>query len=105
MKQRSAKETAYYFNGKLPRLALIAKGVRFPPGRWIWVEGKSSAPWLVEVLVRDLFPRVKDANLPFSALLTVFDVDEFVKELDKGKSGTCRLSNQRESGSGLSKLQ
>jgi len=88
MKQRSAKETAYYFNGKLPRLALIPKGVRFPPGRWIWVAGRSSAPWLVEVLVRDLFPRVKDANLPFSALLTDFDADELEQELEKGKTGT-----------------
>jgi len=40
------------------------------------------------VLVRDLFPRVKDANLPFSALLTDFDVDELEQELEKGKTGT-----------------
>jgi hypothetical protein len=86
--KRSAKETAYYFNGKLRDLALIAKGVRFPRGRWIWVAAKSSAPWLVETLVRDLFPLVKNANLPFSALLTDFDVDEFEQALGKGKTGT-----------------
>jgi len=32
-----AEETAYYLNGKLPQLALIAKGVRFPPGNWLRV--------------------------------------------------------------------
>jgi hypothetical protein len=64
--KRSAKETAYYFNGKLRHLALIARGVRFPRGRWIWVAAKSSAPWLVETLVRDLFPLVKDAKLPLA---------------------------------------
>jgi hypothetical protein len=62
--KRSAKETAYYFNGKLRHLALI------------------------ETLVRDLFPLVKDAKLPFSALLTDFDVDEFEQALGKGKTGT-----------------
>jgi hypothetical protein len=85
--RRSAKETAYYFNGKLPHLALIAEGVRIPRGRWIWVAAKSPAPWLVETLVRDLFPLVKNANLPFSALLTDFDVDEFEQALGKGKTG------------------
>ena len=49
---------------------------------------RSSAPWLVEMLVRDLFPLVKDAKLPFSALLTDFDVDEFEQALGKGKTGT-----------------
>jgi hypothetical protein len=85
---RSAKETAYYFNGKLPHVALIAKGVRFPAGRWFWVAAGSSAPWLVEALVRDLFPLVKNAILPFSALLTDFDVDEFEQAMDNGKTGT-----------------
>jgi hypothetical protein len=85
---RRAKETAYYFNGRLPRLALIAKGVRFPPGRWIRVADRSAAPWLVEALVRDLFPLVKNAVLPFSNLLTDFDVEELEQELDDGKTGT-----------------
>src|SRR5438128_1774544 len=30
-----AERTAYYFNRELPRLALIARGLRLPPGRWI----------------------------------------------------------------------
>jgi hypothetical protein len=51
------------------------------------VAAKSSAPWLVETLVRDLFPLVKNANLPFSALLTDFEVDEFEQALGKGKTG------------------
>jgi len=86
--RRTAKKTAYYFNGKLPHLALIARGVRFPPGQWIWVAGDSLTPWMVEALVRDLFPLVKDAILPFSALLTEFDVDEFEQQLESGKTGT-----------------
>ena len=87
MEQR-AKETAYYFNGKLPHIVLIAKGVRFPAGRWIWMAGESSTPWLVELLVRDLFPRVKDSVLPFIALLIDFDVDQFEQQFGSGQTGT-----------------
>jgi hypothetical protein len=72
-----AGETAYYLNGKLPRLVLIAKGVRFPPGTWIRVADSRLAPWEVEPLVMDLFAMLKDRPLPFRALLTDFDVDEF----------------------------
>jgi hypothetical protein len=72
-----ADETAYYLNGKLPRLVLIAKGVRFPPGTWIRVADSKRAPWEVEPLVIDLFAVLKDRLLPFTALLTDFDVDEF----------------------------
>ena len=86
--RRNTKETAYYFNGRLPHIALIAKGVRFPAGQWIWVAANSLTPWLVEALVRDLFPVVKHANLPFSALLTDFDVDEFEQQSENGKTGS-----------------
>jgi hypothetical protein len=75
--QSRAGETAYYLNGKLPRLVLIAKGVRFPPGTWIRVADGKMAPWEVEPLVTDLFACLKDRFLPFKALLTDFDVDEF----------------------------
>lgn len=86
--RRNLKETAYYFNGRLPHLALIAKGVRFPAGQWIWVADNSVTPWLVEALVRDLFPQVKHARLPFSALLTDFDVDEFEQQSENENTGT-----------------
>jgi hypothetical protein len=72
-----AGETAYYLNGKLPRLVLIAKGVRFPAGTWIRVADSMLAPWEVEPLVMDLFVTLKDRPLPFKALLTDLDVDEF----------------------------
>jgi hypothetical protein len=84
---RNMKETAYYFNGRLPRIALIAKGVRFPEGQWLWVAACSLTPWLVEALVRDLFPVVKYANLPFSVLLTDFDVDEFEQQTGNRSAG------------------
>ena len=72
-----ADETAYYLNGRLPRLVLIAKGVRFPAGTWIRVADSTLAPWEVEPLVMDLFAMLKDRPLPFAALLTDFDVEEF----------------------------
>jgi hypothetical protein len=85
--RRRAKETAYYLDGKLPYLALIAKGVRFPAGPWIWVASESSTPSLVDALVRDLFPLVKDARIPFTTLLTDFDADRFEQEMRNGKTG------------------
>ena len=43
-----AGETAYYINGKLPRIALIAKGVRFPKGQWVRLTGDQvSVSWSV----------------------------------------------------------
>ena len=72
-----ARETAYYLNGKLPRLALIAKDVRFPAGRWIRVAGETVRPWLVQQLVSDLFPSLSSTPIPVVTLLTDFDVEEF----------------------------
>jgi hypothetical protein len=86
--RRRAIQTAYYFNGKLPHLILIGKGVRFPDGRWIWVAGESLTPGLVEMLVRELFPRVKDAALSFTVLLSDPDVDQFEQEFGNGRTGT-----------------
>ena len=72
-----AGETAYYLNGKLPRLVLLARGVRFPAGTWIRVADSKLAPWEVEPLVMDLFATLRHRPLPFTVLLTDFDVDEF----------------------------
>jgi len=72
-----ADETAYYLNGRLPRLILIARGVRFPAGTWIRVADGQLAPWEVESVVMDLFAGLKHRPLPFTVLLTDFDVDEF----------------------------
>jgi len=82
-----AGETAYYLNGKLPRLALIARGVRIPVGTWIRVADGQLLRWEVEPLVMDLFVALKDRPLPFAALLTDFDVEEFENGLAEDPSG------------------
>jgi hypothetical protein len=75
MMQSSAGETAYFLNRRLPRIALIGKGVRFPPGEWIRIATGHAQPWQVEELVPHICPAVSGAR--FSILLTDFDVDEF----------------------------
>ncbi|TMB20629.1 MAG: hypothetical protein E6J65_16545 [Deltaproteobacteria bacterium] len=76
-----AQETAYYLNTRLPRLALIAKGIRFPAGQWIRIAGGSVMPWHVEELVPDLFPALRGRPVPFRVLLTDFDVTEYEREV------------------------
>ncbi len=78
-----ANETAYYLNGKLARLAFIAKGVRFPAGRWIRIAGGTVLPWYVEALAEDLFPSLGLAGTPIATLLTDFDVQEFEEALKR----------------------
>jgi hypothetical protein len=76
-----AEETAYYLNGKLPRLALIAKGVRFPPGKWLRLADGVLPPWEAENLARDLFPALQNGPVPFIALLCELDVVQFEQDL------------------------
>ena len=83
MDPECATETAYYLNGRLPRIALIGNGVRFPKGRWIRVASESVLPWYVQQLVADLFPSLSAAPIPVVTLLTDFDVDEFEQGLDE----------------------
>ncbi|HET7785702.1 MAG TPA: hypothetical protein VFL36_07000 [Myxococcales bacterium] len=78
-----AVETAYFFNSRLPLLALVGKGVRFPPGQWIRIAPGTAQPWRVEELVPDLFPGLRGRPLPMQVLLTDFDVDEFERELEQ----------------------
>ncbi len=75
-------ETAYYINGKRPRIALIAKGVRFPNGQWVRLTGDLVPPSLVQEVAADLFPALRDRLVPVVTLLTDFDVDEFERELE-----------------------
>jgi len=77
-----ARDTAYYLNGKLPILALVAQGVRFPRGRWIRVASETVSPSLVQELVIDLFPTLRERPLRMVDLLTDFDVQEFEIELE-----------------------
>jgi hypothetical protein len=72
-----AGETAYYLNGTLSTLALIAHGVRFPPGQWIRIASSAVRPWHAEELIADLFPGLRDRKLRFQTFLTDFDVQEF----------------------------
>jgi hypothetical protein len=87
-----AGETAYYLNGKLPRLALIGRGVRFPAGTWLRVANGDLPAWKVEALVVDLFVALKRRPLRIAILLTAFDVEEFEKEIgedpSEGERGT-----------------
>ena len=89
MAQQYAKETAYYLNGKLPQLALIAKGIRFPAGHWIRVAGEAVLPWYVQQLVADMFPSVSSTLIPLVTLLTDFDVEEFERYLKGTDSAGC----------------
>jgi hypothetical protein len=73
--QSFARETAYFLNRRLPRVALIGKGVTFPPGEWIRIAGGHAQPWHVEELIPHMCPEITAA--PFSILLTDFDVEEF----------------------------
>ncbi|MFL5418636.1 MAG: hypothetical protein ACJ78Y_21740 [Myxococcales bacterium] len=68
-------------NGKLPRLALIARGVRFPSGTWLRVADGDLPAWKVEPLVIDLFAALKRRPLRTAILLTEFDVEEFEREI------------------------
>jgi hypothetical protein len=75
-------ETAYYINGKLPRIALIAKGVRFPSGQWVRLTGDVVPPALVQEVAADLFPALGDKLVSVVTLLTDFDVEEFEREIE-----------------------
>jgi hypothetical protein len=70
-------ETAYYLNSALSTLALIARGVPFPPGNWIRIAGGTVEPWHAEELVSDLFPSLRGRQVRYQALLTEFDLQEF----------------------------
>ncbi len=68
---------------KLPRIALIGKGVRFPNGQWVrLLTGDLVPPSLVQELAADLFPALRYALVPVVTLLTDFDVDEIEPELE-----------------------
>jgi hypothetical protein len=82
-----SEETAYYLNGKLPQLALIGKGVRFPPGNWLRIADGLLPPWEAEALVKDFFPALEKGPVPFIALLTEFDVAQFEQELKDEDEG------------------
>lgn len=80
-----AEQTAYYFKNDPPRIALIGKGVRFPAGHWLRIADEFLAPSVVQELLTSLFPALEGKTVPFVALLTEFDVQEF--EIERESSG------------------
>src|SRR2546423_11300231 len=81
--ERRASKTAYFLNRALGYLALIGRNVRLPElsGVWVLVADAERAPWEVTDLLVASYPGVDANRLPFVALLTDFDVDEFEREL------------------------
>jgi hypothetical protein len=72
-----ADETAYYFNKKIPAVALISNGVRFPAGTWMrFVNAAVSAPQVEEMLAR-VFPELKGKFLTFVTLTSEAEVAAF----------------------------
>jgi hypothetical protein len=78
-----ADVTGYYLNSKLQTLALIAKGVPFPAGKWMWVAEPSAQFWLVEDMLRELFPTLKGKFIASVTLMSEFDVTEFERSLSR----------------------
>jgi hypothetical protein len=74
---RAAKETAYYLNGKVPVVALITRGVRFPSGTWIRVADPRVLPRHVEEMVADMFPALKGKVIAFATLMSESDVKAY----------------------------
>ena len=76
---RRAFKTAYYLNRALPRLALLGRGVRAPNTHGVWVPVADGGKKRCEV-VRMLslaHPSIEPEGLPYAALLTDFDVEQF----------------------------
>ncbi len=74
-----AKQTAYYFNGRITALALITKGVRFPAaaGMWIRVADPTVLPRQVEEMLADTLPGLKGRFITFATLRSESDVEQF----------------------------
>ena len=81
--EKRASKTAYFLNRALGYLAQIGRNVRLPDGAGVWVlvADAERAPWEVADLLIATYPGVDANRLPFIALLTDFDVEEFEKEL------------------------
>src|SRR5438067_12873543 len=81
--EKRASKTAYFLNRALGYLALIGRNVRLPElsGVWVLVADAERAPWEVTDLLVASYPGVGANRLPFVALLTDFDVEEFERDL------------------------
>ncbi len=77
---QAVQRTGYYFSRELPYLALIAKGIPLPAGRWLRIADDEHPPWKVQELIARVVA-VPPSQVPFVALLTHFDLLEFEQEL------------------------
>ena len=80
---RRAATTAYFLNRSLGYLALIGRNVLLPRSRgaWVMVGNAFRAPWEVAEMVAATYPGIDVHRLPFIALLSDADVEEFETEL------------------------
>jgi len=76
-----AEETAYYLNSKIPALALVAKGVRFPAGTWMRVAEATVPAWQVEDMLASVFPALRGRVLRIESLKSDDEVKEFERSL------------------------
>ena len=76
-----AAVTAYYFNLKIPAVALIARGVRFPPGDWSAIADASALTWKIEEALAKMFPGLRGTVVRFETLTSEFEVKEFERSL------------------------
>src|SRR2546422_5944689 len=72
-----ADETAYYLNRKVPVVALVTNGVRFPAGTWMRVASASTPTGQVEQILANVFPDLKGKMLTFVTLTSESEVEEF----------------------------
>ncbi len=77
----AAEVTAYYLNIKIPAVALIAKGVRFPPGDWSAIADASALTWRIEEALAEMFPGLRGGVVRFETLTSEFEVKEFERSL------------------------
>jgi len=75
-----AAETAYYLNSKIPALALVTKGVRFPAGMWIRVAEARVPAWQVEEMLGSV-PAPTGRMLRFESFTSGDEVKEFERSL------------------------
>jgi len=80
---RRAFKTAYYLNRALPRLVLVGRGVRLPKTAGIWIIVSDGDKRLCEVsrILSLVHPGVEVERVPYTALLTDFDVEQFEAHL------------------------
>jgi hypothetical protein len=81
-------DTGYFFNGKIPALALIANGVRLPAGTWMRIADPLALPQDVEHALRDMLPALDGQVITSVTLTSDADVDEF--EMSVPRAGLAR---------------